>query len=63
VDYFAESFASESEFVNKDVRVENVEIIKADLVNSGFTWLDHQLTRTCKDEHPQWIWIRCQKPL
>jgi len=63
VDYFAETFASESEYVNKDVRVENVEIIKADLVNSGFTWLDHQLTRTCKDEHPQWIWIRCQKPV
>lgn len=62
VDYFTESYSSEQEFVDKDVRVEDVEVLKADLVAQGFTWLDHQLTRTCKDEHPQWIWVRCQKP-
>lgn len=62
VDYFTEAYSTEAEFVDKDVRVENVEIIKADLVNSGFMWLDHQLTRTCKDEHPQWLWVRVQKP-
>jgi SAM-dependent methyltransferase len=61
VDYFAETFSTEADFVNKDVRVEDVEVLKADLVASGFTWLDHQLTRTCKDEHPQWIWVRCQR--
>lgn len=63
VDYFADTFSTEADFIDKDVRVENVELLKIDLVKSGFTWLDYVLTRTCKDEHPQWIWVRCQKPL
>lgn len=63
VDYFTEDYENEAQFVDKDVRVENAEILKADLVNQGFIWLDHVLTRTCKDEHPAWIWVRCQKPL
>lgn len=62
VDYFAESFSTEAEFVDKDVRVEDAEVLKKDLQDCGFTWLDHTLTRTCKDEHPAWIWVRCQKP-
>ena len=63
VDYFADTFNTETDFVDKDVRVENVEAIQKDLVDSGFTWLSHTFTRTCKDEHPAWIWIQCQKPL
>ena len=63
VDYFADTFNTETDFVDKDVRVEDVEAIKKDLEDSGFTWLSHTFTRTCKDEHPAWIWIQCQKPL
>lgn len=62
VDYFAESFSSEADFVDRDVRVENVDIIRADLTNCGYKWVNHTLTRTCKDEHPLWIWVQCQKP-
>lgn len=63
VDYFAETFSSEADFVDRDVRVENVDIIRADLTNVGYQWVNHTLTRTCKDEHPLWIWIQCQKPM
>jgi len=63
VDYFADSFSTEAEFVDKDVRVEDVDALKKDLEDCGFTWLGHVLTRTCKDEHPAWIWVQCQKPL
>jgi SAM-dependent methyltransferase len=62
VDYFTEAYASEVEFLDKDVRIENIEHIKTDLQSCGFTWLDHQFTRHCKDEHEKWVWIRCQKP-
>jgi len=62
VDYFADTFTTESDFVDKDVRVEDVDHIKNDLVTCGFNWMGHKLTRTCKDEHPLWIWVQCQKP-
>lgn len=63
VDYFAEKFNTEAEFVDKDVRCENPDHLKNDLVDCGFNFLDYKLTRTCKDEHPLWIWVRAQKPL
>jgi len=62
VDYFTDSFNTESEFVDKDVRVEDVEHLRKDLVDVGFEWVGHKLTRTCKDEHPLWIWVQCRKP-
>jgi SAM-dependent methyltransferase len=61
VDYFADTFNTEADFVDKDVRVEDVEHLKNDLVTCGFNWIGHKLTRTCKDEHPLWIWVQCQK--
>lgn len=63
VDYFAESFSTEEEFVDKDFRLENVEHIKKDLEDAGFIWREHVLSRTCKDEHPAWLWGQVQKPL
>jgi SAM-dependent methyltransferase len=62
VDYMADTFSTEAEFVDKDVRCEDVEMIKKDLETCGFVWKSHVFTRTCKDEHPAWIWIQCQKP-
>lgn len=62
VDYFADSFTNEAEFVDKDVRVEDANALKTDLEGAGFKWVDAILTRTCKDEHPAWIWVRCQRP-
>jgi SAM-dependent methyltransferase len=62
VDYFADSHNSEADFVDKDVRCEDANHLKDDLVNSGFTWINATLTRTCKDEHPAWIWVQVQKP-
>lgn len=63
VDYFADTFTTEADFVDKDVRVEDVAAIKKDLEDSGFQWRDHVFTQTCKDEHPLWIFIQCQKPV
>lgn len=62
VDYFAENFNNESDFVDKDVRCEDANHLKTDLIDSGFRWLNALLTRTCKDEHPAWIWVQVQKP-
>lgn len=61
VDYFTDTFTSEAEFVDKDVRVEDVDALRNDLIDCGFSWMGHKLTRTCKDEHPLWIWVQCQK--
>jgi SAM-dependent methyltransferase len=62
VDYFTEHYDNEVDFVDKDVRVESIVVIKKDLEDCGFKWLDHVFTRTVHDEHPCWTWIRCQKP-
>jgi ubiquinone/menaquinone biosynthesis C-methylase UbiE len=62
VDYFADTFTNESDFVDKDVRVENVQHIKTDLEECGFVWVDSIFTQTVKDEHDCWIFIQCQKP-
>ena len=62
VDYFAETHSSEADFVDKDVRCEDANHLKDDLINTGFNWLSAILTRTCKDEHPAWIWVQVQKP-
>lgn len=63
VDYFAENFNNEADFVDKDVRCEDVDHLKTDVVASGYEWMNHILTRTCKDEHPLWIWVQARKPL
>jgi len=63
VDYFADTFNTEAEFVDKDVRCEDANWLKTDLEESGFVWKGAVLTRTCKDEHPAWIWVQVQKPL
>lgn len=62
VDYFADTHNTEADFVDKDVRVENLDHLKADLETCGFEWLDAVLTDTCHDEHPQWAWVRVVKP-
>jgi len=59
VDYFHEFDPSD----NPDVRVENVADLKKDIEDTGFVDFDHIFTEPCHDLHPQWIWIRCQKPL
>jgi hypothetical protein len=62
VDYFADTFNNESEFVNKDVRVEDLGVWKKDIESFGFIDTDVVLTRPCKDEHPQWAWLKTKKP-
>jgi len=59
VDYFHGFDASD----NPDVRVENVADLKKDIEDNGFVGFDHIFTEPCHDLHPQWIWVRCQKPL
>jgi SAM-dependent methyltransferase len=48
---------------NPDVRVENVADLQKDIEDNGFVGFDHIFTEPCHDLHPQWIWVRCQKPL
>jgi len=61
VDYFTDSYANETEFVDKDVRVEDLSVLTADVERSGFHHTDIVLTEPCKDEHPQWLWLRTEK--
>jgi SAM-dependent methyltransferase len=61
VDYFAESFANEEEFVNKDVRVEDVKALVQDVEAAGFSHTNVTFTEPCKDEHPQWLWLKTEK--
>lgn len=62
VEYFADTFNTEAEFVDKDFRLEQVEDIQKDIVDAGFMWKEHVFTHTCKDEHPAWFWGQAQKP-
>jgi SAM-dependent methyltransferase len=62
VDYFADSHNTEADFVDKDFRCEDANHIKKDLIDSGFIWKNAVLTRTCKDQHPAWLWGQVQKP-
>lgn len=62
VDYFADTFNTEADFVDKDFRLENVDHIKKDLESVGFLWRNPAFSRTCHDEHPQWCWGQVQKP-
>lgn len=61
VDYFAEHFENDVEFVNKDHRVEDMTPLIADLQSSGLVYLDHVFTETVHDEHPQWVFVKTQK--
>jgi SAM-dependent methyltransferase len=59
VDYY---YNGETHF-DGDVRVENHVNLQTDLEEAGFTNWRYVLRPPCKDEHPQWIWFQCQKPL
>jgi len=61
VDYFTDSYTNEKEFVDKDVRVEDLSVLTADVERAGFHHTDIVLTEPCKDEHPQWLWLRTEK--
>lgn len=61
VDYFTEHYENESEFLDKDVRVENVIHLINDVESCGFKWIRHVHTDTVHDEHPQWIFCLAQK--
>ncbi len=62
VDYFADTFEGDEEFINKDVRVEDLTALTTDVEAAGFHQTDIQLTEPCKDEHPYWLWLRTEKP-
>jgi SAM-dependent methyltransferase len=61
VDYFHNY--DETDTGHRDVRVEDWNVLKNDLEEQGFQWLDHVLTPPCHDHHPEWIWVQCRKPL
>jgi SAM-dependent methyltransferase len=61
VDYFHEYDATDTH--HRDVRVENVDVLKKDLEDQGFVEFDYVLTEPCHDVHAQWIWVRVRKPL
>ena len=63
VDYFTTDYQNEAEFVDKDVRVENVDDLRDDVCGAGFIHktFTYAFSRTCKDEHPLWIWVSVQK--
>lgn len=61
VDYFTDSYTQEAEFVDKDVRVEDLSVLTKDVESAGFHQTDISLTEPCKDEHPQWLWLRTEK--
>jgi len=60
VDYFHNY--DETDTSHRDTRVEDVEVLKKDLEDQGFVGFDYVLTEPCHDVHPQWIWVRVQKP-
>lgn len=61
VDYFTEHYENESEFLDKDVRVESMTLLQYDLEDAGFKVHPMVLTETCHDEHPQWLWVQAEK--
>ena len=61
VDYFHEY--DETDTCHRDVRVEDAAVLQKDLEDQGFVGFDHVLTDPCHDCHPQWIWVRVQRPL
>lgn len=62
VDYF-HSYTEEDERVGRhfDVRIENEEFLRKDLIDCGFTDVEFNFTDPCYDQHPQWIWTKCKK--
>lgn len=60
VDYFHDY--DETDTHHKDVRVEDVDVLKKDLEDQGFVDFKHTLTVPCHDLHPQWIWVSVRKP-
>jgi ubiquinone/menaquinone biosynthesis C-methylase UbiE len=52
---------SENETSHYDVRVEDETKLVRDLIDQGFTNVDFVITDPCHDQHPQWIWAKCQK--
>jgi len=60
VDYFHNYDDTDTE--HRDTRVEDVDALKKDLEDQGFIGFDHVITDPCHDCHPQWIWVRVQKP-
>lgn len=63
VDYFTSDYENEAQFVDKDVRVENVDYLRDDVCGAGFRkdTFKYAFSRTCHDEHPLWIWVSVQK--
>jgi len=61
VDYFFDDLTPSAG--HRDVRVEDAEVLKKDLEDSGFTNVSHILTVPNHDQHPQWIWVTCQRPV
>ena len=61
VDYFTEHYQNESEFLDKDVRVESMAVLQQDLEDCGFKVYPMVVTETCHDEHPSWIWVQAKK--
>lgn len=61
VDYFYSYDGTETNHF--DTRVENPADLEADLVSKGFGDFTYVLTPPNHDQHPQWIWAQCKKPI
>lgn len=61
VDYFTDEYEESVQFIDKDVRCENIEHLITDVESVGFKWKDHVFTEVCKDEHPQWVFCQAIK--
>lgn len=46
---------------HRDTRVEDFDVLKKDLEDCGFVNISHVITESNHDQHPQWIWVTCQK--
>jgi SAM-dependent methyltransferase len=61
VDYFHDY--DETDTCHRDTRVENVNDLQKDIEDQGLVNFDHHFSINPLDVHPQWIWVRCQKPM